>query len=261
MKKSCFALLVVAVALFAVVGPAAAMDADELINKHLEATGGKEKLQSIQSNKVTGKFMTQGMEFPFTMTQKRPNLLRIDAEVMGMSMIQAFDGEAGWSINPMTGSPDPQPMGDLENKSFKLQADMDGALMNYADKGFTVEYLGEEDVEGTPCHKLRLDTKLDIVIEYFFDAEYFLIIKQASTITMDENVIESQTYMSDFQEINGVVMPFAIETRMGDMVANNMVFEDVEQDVEVDDSIFVMPEKAALEAPDKPTEPEIKDNK
>ena len=151
MKKSCFVMLAAAVALMVAAGPIQAMDADELIAKNIEATGGKEKIESIQSAKIIGKFMTQGMEFPFSMTQKRPNLLRIEAEAMGMTIVQAFDGTAGWSINPMMGSTDPQPMGDFENKSFEMQADMDGGLMNYADKGYTVEYLGEEDVEGTPC--------------------------------------------------------------------------------------------------------------
>ena len=80
MKKSCFVMLAAAVALMAA-GPIQAMDADELIAKNIEATGGKEKIESIQSAKIIGKFMTQGMEFPFSMTQKRPNLLRIEAEL------------------------------------------------------------------------------------------------------------------------------------------------------------------------------------
>lgn len=246
MKKSCFIMLV---ALMAFAGLAQAMDADELIAKNIEATGGRELIESVQSARIVGKFMTQGMEFPFSMTQKRPNFLRIEAEAMGMTIVQAFDGTAGWSINPMMGSTDPQPMGDFENKSFEMQADMDGGLMDYAKKGYTVEYLGEEDVEGTPCYKLRMDTKKDIVIDFFFDKEFFLIVKQANTMTMDEQVIESDTYMSDYQEVNGMIIPFSVETRMGDMVANQIVFETVEQNVEVDESIFVMPEKVAPAAP------------
>jgi outer membrane lipoprotein-sorting protein len=249
MKKSCFAVLATLAMLCAVAAPGLAMDADELIAKHIEATGGKDKIASMQSLRLSGKFMTQGMEFPFTMIQKRPSFLRIEANAMGMDIVQAFDGEKGWSINPMTGSTDPQPMSDFENKSFKMQADMDGALVDYAKKGYTVEYLGEEDVEGTPCYKLRLDTKQDIVVDYFFDKEYYLAIKQANTVMMDENKIESQTYMSDFQDVDGLIMAFSIETRMGDMVANQIAFDKVEQNVEVDDSIFAMPEKAVPPAP------------
>jgi outer membrane lipoprotein-sorting protein len=227
---------------------AAAMDADELIAKHLEATGGVAKLKSVQSHQATGKFMTQGMEIPFTMTHKRPNRMRLEAQVMGMTMVQCYDGEKGWSVNPMTGSEDPQPMSDIEQKSFKLQADMDGLLVDYADKGYTVEYLGQDEVEGTAAHKLRLDTGQDIVLEYFIDEEYFLIIKQDSKITFEGNEIESSTYMSDYKEVDGMVLPFSIETRRGDAVMNQIMIETVEYDVPVDDTVFVMPEK-------KPEEP------
>jgi outer membrane lipoprotein-sorting protein len=253
-KKSCALVLSLAVVLLAGAGLAQAMDADELIAKNLEAMGGKDKLQALQTTKAIGKFLIQGMEIPFTMTQQRPNLLRIDAEAMGMSIVQAYDGEKGWSINPMAGATEPQLMGENENKAFKLQADMDGGLVNYAEKGYTVEYLGEEDVEGTPCHKMRLDTKQDIVIDMFMDKEYFLLIKMANTMMMDENKVETQTYMSDFQEVNGLVVPFAIETRMGDMVVNQIQIEAMEQNVEVDPTIFVMPEK---ETPPEP--PVLKD--
>nr|MEE4266835.1 hypothetical protein [Candidatus Krumholzibacteria bacterium] len=248
MKKSCFAMLTLIFALCTVAVPSQAMDVDELIAKHVEASGGAKKLDAVQSTKVIGKFMTQGMEFPFSMIQKRPNLLRIEAEVMGMTMIQAYDGDHGWSINPMMGSTDPQLMGEFENKSFKMQADMDG-LRSFKKRGYTMEYMGEEDVEGTPCYRLRVDTHEDIVMDYFFDKEYFLVIKQASTVKMDENIIESQTYMSDYQDVDGMITPFAIETRMGDMVANSIAFETIEHDVEVDDSIFVMPEAATPPPP------------
>lgn len=241
MKKSCALMLGIAALMLAAAGTAVAMDADELIAKNLEATGGMDKISAVESVKLTGTFMTQGMEFPFTMIQKRPHFLRIEVNAMGMEIVQAYDGNQGWSINPMAGSNDPQPMGELEAKGVKLQADMDGALVDYADKGFTVEYLGEEDVEGTPCYKLRLDTKQDILVDYFIDKEYFLAIKQASTVTMDENKIESQTYLSDYQDVNGILMPFSMETRMGDMVANQIKFDKVEQNVEVDNAVFAMP--------------------
>jgi len=229
-----------------------AMDADELINKNIEATGGLEKIRSVQSVKYTGKFLAQGMEFPFTMIQKRGSKMRIEAEIMGSTMVQVFDGEKGWGINPMTGSADPQPMSGMEEKSFKLQADMDGPLVDYADKGYTVEYLGEEDVEGTPAYKLKVDTKDGIVMSIFFDKEYFLNIKSSNAITVDENEFETQTYPSDYQDVDGMIQPFAIETRNGDMVLNQVMMEKIEYNIEVDDSIFVMPEvPAAPSVPEK----------
>lgn len=232
--------------------PAAAVDVDELIAKSIEASGGLAKIQAIQTSRATGKFLAQGMEFPFVMTQMRPDRLRVEAQVMGMEMIQCFDGATGWSINPMTGSPDPQPMNDMEQKSFKLQADMDGALVDYAEKGFTVTYVGEADVEGTGCHQLKLDTGMGIVTDYFIDREYFLTIKTNTKVTIDTAEYESQAYMSDFQEIDGMMQPMSIETRQGDMVMNQIMIEKVEYGIEVDPAVFVMPAAATPGEPGKP---------
>jgi outer membrane lipoprotein-sorting protein len=114
--------------------------------------------------------------------------------------------------------------------------------VDYAAKGYTVEYLGEDEVEGTAVYKLKLDTNNGIVMNIFFDKEYFLNIKSSNAIKVDENEFETQTYPSDYQEVEGMVQPFAIETRDGDTVLNQVMMEKVEYNIEVDDSIFVMPE-------------------
>lgn len=240
--KKIFALALIC--LF-VTSAAGAMDTKELIEKSIEANGGRDKIAAVKSMTATGKALAQGMEFPFEMKQVRPNKMRLDVTIMGMQMVQAYNGENGWAINPMMGSQDPQPMGELENKSFKLQSDMDGLLINYKDKGYTVEYIGEADVEGTPVYQLRVDTNMDIVMDLFIDQEYFLVIKQSSTINWEEKIIESDTYMSDFQEVgDGLVIPFSIETRMGETTVNQIVMETIEYNMKIDDSIFVMPEAA-----------------
>ena len=229
-----------------------AMDADELIAKSIEASGGLDKLQAVESAKFTGKFLAQGMEFPFTMTQKRPGMMRIDANIMGSTMVQCFAGDKGWTINPMTGSTAAQPMSEMEEMSFRLQADMDGILVDHAKKGYTVEYIGEADVEGTPTYQLKVDTNTGIVLNMFLDTEYFLNIKTSSKMTLDESEFETQTYMSDFQEVDGLTLPFAIETRSGDAVMNQIMMETAEYNVEVDDSLFEMPE-----TPSAPETPEL----
>ncbi len=239
------AMLLIVIALFA--SAAVAMDAPELVAKATAAMGG-DALKSIQAQKLTGKFVAQGMEIPFTMVTARPGRLRVDAAVMGMSIVQCFDKTSGWSINPMTGSKDPVPMGDLEVKAMKLQADMEGPFVNWEAKGFTVEYLGQEDVEGTSCYGLRVDTKQDIVMDYWFDADSFLVLKQNTKIKVDQSEMETQNYPSDYRQQDGLTVPFALQTRKGDQVLNQMVVDKVEFNVAVDDAMFAMPAPAAAAA-------------
>lgn len=245
MKKPVAHLLILSLFMLLTTGLAQAMDADELVAKNLEAVGGLDKLHAVKSSIAKGKVLAQGMELPFEMKQMRPNLMRLDVTVMGMAMVQVYDGENGWSINPMSGSQDPQPMSDLENKSFKLQANLDGLLAEYKDRGFTVKYVGEADVQGTPAYQLALDTHDGIVLDLYLDKDYFLVIKQTTTITEDEKEIASDTFMSDFQEVDGLIMPFSIETKMGENTVNQIVLESVDLNAEIDPSIFVKPEAAA----------------
>lgn len=237
-------LTAAALVALALPGSAFAMDLAELVGKAIDAQGGAAAVQAVKSQKATGKIITQGMEMPFTMTSARPNRMRVDVSVMGMSIVQAFDGTNGWSINPMTGSQDAQPMSDVETKGFRLQADMDGPLMNWEARGWTGEYVGQEDIEGTPTHRLRIDTKQDVVMDLWLDAESFLLIKQNTKMKVDQGEFETQMYPTDYRQVNGMTLPFALETRRGDVSMMSMVFDAIEFGVPVDDASFTMPAKA-----------------
>ena len=231
---------------------AAAMTVDELVAKALEAQGGQAALAAVGTQTATGKVLTQGLEIGLTMTYARPGRMRADASVMGMSLVQCFSGESGWGINPMSGSQDAQPMSEVEAKMFKLQSDLEPPYVDYAKKGYTVEYIGQEDVEGTPAHRLRLDTKQSVVLDFWFDAESFLLLKQNTKVAIDQGEFETQSYPSDYRQVDGLTFPFGIESRRGDQVMSQIVIDSIEINVPVDDAIFVMPPKAAPAAPAAP---------
>ncbi len=241
MKKSLVMVLLISLSVLLTSGLASAMDAKEIVEKSIEASGGLENLRSVETTSIKGKALASGMEFPFIMYSARPNFLKLEVEIMGTQMVQAYDGEKGWTINPMAGITAAAEMSGLENKGFALQSDMDGFLVDYEKKGYTIEYVGEDDVEGTPVYHLKVDTNDDVVIDMYFDQEYFLNIKTTTAITFEENVSESDSYTSDFQEVDGVVGPRSIETRVGETIVSQIVIESVEFNVEIDESIFEMP--------------------
>src|SRR5215831_6229188 len=87
-----------------------AQTVDEIIAKSFAAEGGREKLQSIQSRRITADVEFGGMQAGFTMLQKRPTKVRQDITVQGLNMIRAYDGQTGWQIVPFTGKKDPEVM-------------------------------------------------------------------------------------------------------------------------------------------------------
>src|SRR5438093_257134 len=124
----------------------AAMTADELIAKNVEARGGRAKLKEIKSLKATGKATFGGgdsvRELALTILQKRPGFLRRERSMQGLTAITAFDGEVGWSLWPFGGRREPEKLPPDIVKTLRVDADIDGPLVDYKEKGHSVEYLG-----------------------------------------------------------------------------------------------------------------------
>ncbi len=219
-----------------------------VLDKLYAASGGLEQIKAVQTVKATGKFMTQGMEFPFTTQNKRPMKFHLESNVMGMEFLQVFDGESGWAINPMTGSSDPEPMGEFENKNFKMQADLDGPLIDFQDKGYTVALVGDDEIEGTAVHHVTIDTHTDMTMDIYIDQEFNLMTMIRTKMLQEGNEIVIETYMSDYADTGGLMSARSIENRVGGNTQSQIVIETIEYGVEVDDAIFVMPATEEAEA-------------
>src|SRR5690606_37899900 len=99
--------------------------------------------------------------------------------MMNATVINGYDGETAWTINPMMGS-GPQKLPPDQARQTRQQADIDGPLVDYAAKGYTLEYLGEEAVKGQPAHKLRLMEADSTEAFMYLDAASYLPVKTES---------------------------------------------------------------------------------
>jgi outer membrane lipoprotein-sorting protein len=233
-----------------------AQTADEIIAKHEKAMGGKDKIKAVQTERVTGKMvMGQGMEAPFTMEMARPNKMRMEFTLQGMTGVQAFDGKNGWSVMPFMGKTDPEAAPEEEAKKMQEQASMDGLLMDYKDFGRTVEMVGKEDLEGTPVYKLKVTQKSGDVAYLYIDAEQYMLLKQTGKTKVRGQEIESETVFSNFKTVDGLIFPYSIEQKAAGMPGGmTMTVSKIELNPGVADSRFTMP--AAAEK--KPAAPEKK---
>jgi len=220
------------------------MTVDQLVAKNTEAKGGAEALRALQSVKLTGKMLVnQGqMEFGFAQTKKRPGAVRNEFSLQGMTMVQAFDGTEGWKISPFQGRKDPEKMSADDTKSLIEDAEVDGPLIDWKEKGSTVDYLGTEDVDGTPAHKLKVTRKNGDVNYVYLDPDHFLEIRIVSQRMEHGNQVEIETDLSDYEKVNGVFVPFSIESApKGASDKAKIIIEKGEGNVPVDDAPFKMP--------------------
>jgi len=241
MKRS-FILPAILIALVSTLGYAQDTTLDEVLAKYFQ-TVGSETIRGWKTLTMTGKTTAQGMEFPVMIIQKNPGKIRMEVEIQGNKMLQVFDGQTGWSVIPWSGTTDPQDMTEDEVKRMKEQADFEGPLYNWKEKGHKLELIGKEDMEGSSVYKLKLTLADGNMETYFIDTELFIPLKIASVFKIQGNEVESESIPGNYKEVNGAMMPFAIENKFKGQTVSHMVIEKYEIDKEVNDSLFIKPVK------------------
>jgi outer membrane lipoprotein-sorting protein len=222
---------------------------DEILEKYFNNIGGKDAIAAIQSTRMTGKVKAQGMEFPTVMLSKGSKQ-KISFTFQGIDFVQpCFDGETGWQTNFMNMKAEKMEAEDSELLKAQFE-DFPDPFLKYKEKGYNAELLGSEIVEGTDCYKIKLIKKpfiIDGVEEenattYFFDKENYVPILTKTLIPKGPAKGKFQeTVLSDYQEVEGVVMPFSITQKFDGQVAASVEIEKIEINVDIEDSVFVFP--------------------
>ena len=233
--------LMAALSLFAF--PVFAQTADEIVSKYVTTIGGMAKIDAVKSLRRTGKFTGGGgFEARVVEAKKRPNMIRQEFSLQGMTGVTAYDGKSGWKIVPWQGKKDPEPLGEQEMKTIVDDSDFDGPLVNYQVKGNKVEYVGTEPVEGTDAYKLKVTLKNGDIFYYYMDTDYYVPIKIETKRFVRGEEREFETSLGDYKEVGGWYQPYAFETNAkGSPNKQKITIEKVELNVPLDDSVFVEP--------------------
>jgi outer membrane lipoprotein-sorting protein len=244
-KKLVNVILCLPLAAIGLLAQESELTVDQIVDKHVQALGGADKLKAIKSMQASGNASLMGgqIEAPITLAMKRPSKIRMEMSVQGKLFVRAYDGETAWTINPFAGGDDPQRLADNEAKDVRDNSDMDGALVDYKAKGSKVELLGKEDVEGTPAYKLKITKKSGNTETDYLNAKTYLPIKTVAKVTQMGEEIEVESYPSNFKQVNGVLIPHSIEQKTGGKTLMSMTIEKIEANPPLDDSQFKFPEK------------------
>jgi hypothetical protein len=222
------------------------LTADQIVQKHVEAIGGAARLNAIQTLVVTGKASILGQtEAQLSIRVKRPNLMRLEITFQGRKIVQAFDGAAAWTSNPMIGA-EPQQSSEADSRAAQESSDfIGGTLVDYKSKGNTVELVDKEDLDGTPVYKLKI-TKKSGSIEYdYLDAKTFLPVKTEGRRTQLGQEILNESKIANYRPVEGVLLPFSLTQLVNGRLAMEISVEKMDANMPLDAAIFKMPEKAS----------------
>lgn len=214
--------------------------ADEVVNKHINAIGGKAVLNSIKSQVTESELNVMGS----TLTSKSTILVgkgfKNVADFNGQEIIQCITPTGGWMINPLAGQTDPTPLPEDQVKAAQSALDIGGDLFNYKEKGSKVELAGNETIEGVNAIMLKLTNKEGKDIWYYIDPSTYYIVKRESTSNTGGQDITATSIFSNYKKTDiGLVMPYTTVVNQGFEMTINIT--KIEFNKEVDPKIFEMP--------------------
>jgi outer membrane lipoprotein-sorting protein len=215
---------------------------DEILGKYYEAMGGLDRLRTIKSMKETGKYIVVeqgGWEMSMTIWYKAPNKSRTEWSFRDQKIVHAFDGETAWRIQTMSGITEPEPMCEEETNEIKNNADL-YPLVDYKNKGHKLELLGKEVLDGIEVFKIKLTRKNGSEVIYFLDSKSGKELKNSHIMTRGEADHFIESISGNYRKVDWLLVPFSIEDRVDGNTFSKILWEKVEVNPEMNDSIFEM---------------------
>ena len=231
--------IIFATVLFLCALSAKAQTLQEVLDNYFK-TIGQEKLLKVQTIVTKGKLLQGGVEIPIIGYNKRPNKLRFEGTFQGMTLIQTYNGKDGWSLNPFAGDTLPKPATKEQLDNFKDQADMDGMLYSYKGNGYTAELLPVDTVDGQKTYPIQITKPNGNTYINYIDADNYVIIKTKAKVKVQGVEREVESYYSNYKPINGMIFPFAVDTKMNGQTVAQIVFDSYEFNKELNDSLFTL---------------------
>jgi zinc protease len=227
---------------------ASAQTPDEIIEKHLTAAGGRAALAKIRSRSMTGTITLTtpagDVSGPIEVVNEAPNktrtLIKLNLSAFGAGEVtvdQRFNGASGYVIDTMQGNRDiiGSQLENMKNGSFP------NGLMNYKQRGLTMELAGKEKVGDRDAFVLIVKPASGPVVRQFIDAESYLPVRVVVKLELAQvGEVEQTTDFSDFRDVDGVKVPFMIKASSA-VQRSTIALTKVEHNTSIDEALFSKP--------------------
>jgi outer membrane lipoprotein-sorting protein len=219
-----------------------AQTADDIINKHIEALGGKDKLSSIKTVYTEYDMEVMGQQAPGTTWLVNGKAYKNVVDFGGQKIIQCYTDQGGWGINPMMGQTTAEAMPADQVKMSMGNLSVGGPLFNYASKGSTVELVGKDSAGGKSTFKLKLKSKEGTETIFWIDPTTYYITKTSVKATVNGADVETMVAFSNYKKTDfGFVVPSNTEITLPQGLTLNVTNKKIEINKDIDMKEFEMP--------------------
>lgn len=203
---------------------------DEVISKIIEAQGGKDKLLTIKTVKMSGNIEFSGQKIPFNYYAVDKTAQRTEFSFSGLTGYFIVTKDSGFNFNPFQGQKSPENMTAEDVKLAQNDLDQQGILLNYKEKGYAVDLLDNEDVDGVDAIQLKITVTPNKTLYYFVDpSNYYIIRIKTVSVSNGQQQRGSVDYYDFKKTKDGYMFPY---------VFDNITFDKIEVNVPLDDKLF-----------------------
>jgi hypothetical protein len=151
---------------------------EEIVAHYIQALGGKEKLQGLNSIHLEGVAMLpSGLQVNARIWRVYDRLYRMELDYGESHIILVATPSKAWTINPKTGG-EVKSLSGEDLKALRVEIDPAGPLADYSAKGFKVERVGLDTVNSEPCYKVRVSCPSNHSITYSIDEKNYYVMKE-----------------------------------------------------------------------------------
>ncbi|HJQ70398.1 MAG TPA: hypothetical protein VKA70_15580 [Blastocatellia bacterium] len=213
--------------------------ADQIIEKYVQAMGGKAAMEKLNSRVTKGSFDIPAMGAGGTLEiyEKAPNKTIAIITIPGFGVIrEAYDGKVAWSEDPATGM---REKSGIELADARLEAEFHRATkLKQLFPTMTVK--GKEKVGEKEAYVIEAKPAEGSAEKWYFDTQSGLLIRQDAERETPQGKMPVEVYLDDYKEVDGVKIPHSLR-QTTPMYTINIKSEEVKHNVPVDDAKFAKP--------------------
>lgn len=186
-----------------------AQTVNDIINKNIEAMGGKDKLSKLLSVYEENTTSVMGNDLNSKVWVVNGQGMRAEVEVMGSTIITVMTKDTGWMVNPMTGNTDPQPIPMEQVKQSASRMDLRGQFLDYAANGYNATLVGKEQVDGKDNYKVKLSKTGEGDLLFYVDAATYYVNKMVTTTKANGADVTAEIAFADYKKTpEGYIFPY-----------------------------------------------------
>jgi len=215
-------------------------DIEEVMSLYYAARK-QEALSEVRNIHLISKVNRLGESIQVEIWQERPHKMRMEVLVRDQKTIQVYDGKQGFVVAPQYGIIEAQEITGIQLKQLANQADIDGELFQWREKGSTLTLEGSETFGNKQVYILKVITAEGQEKKIYLDGESYLPIKMTSKYEENGKLVDGESNYLDYKATQEIMMPYTIENNINGFKSNTIRIQKIEFDIHIPETTFQKP--------------------